>query len=101
MVPMVWVQADDQEERESGSVILSLHGRWGICEKEGEMTDNEKILRQLLWLRHGCPMSSLYGDDGEMQCHTCGIDFKRDKPGKIDERFYEIGLSLMLNEKVE
>jgi hypothetical protein len=34
-------------------------------------------LRKALWLRHGCPISSLYGDDGEMQCSGCGIDFKR------------------------
>ena len=32
-----------------------------------------------LWLEHGCPKSTLYGDDGEMQCNrlTCMIDFKR------------------------
>lgn len=43
------------------------------------MTDTEKELRQLLWLRHGCPMHMLYGDDGEMQCNNrgCMIDFKR------------------------
>ena len=55
----------------------------------GKTTDKSKImsteekLRKLLWLRHGCPISSLYGDDGEMQCSTCLIDFKRADPDKI------------------
>lgn len=34
-------------------------------------------LRQELWLGHGCSFAALYGDDGEMQCHTCRLDFKR------------------------
>lgn len=35
------------------------------------------IWRRLLWLRHGCPREYLYGDDGEMQCANCVIDFRR------------------------
>lgn len=38
-------------------------------------------LRRVLWLRHGC--SGLYGDDGEMQCGACSLDFKRDPIDKI------------------
>jgi hypothetical protein len=41
------------------------------------MKDN-KLLRKMLWIRHGCDYYALYGDDGEMQCCKCGIDFKRD-----------------------
>jgi hypothetical protein len=41
----------------------------------------EKILRELLWIRHG--HEELYGDDGEMQCGRCGIDFKRYSPSTI------------------
>lgn len=26
---------------------------------------------------HGCPIGAIYGDDGELQCNRCGIDFKR------------------------
>ena len=48
-----------------------------------------KILRELLWLRHGC--NNLYGDDGERQCGSCGLDFKRDSAQKISDRFEEIG----------
>lgn len=34
-------------------------------------------LRYLLWLRHGCSLAALYGDDSERQCGACGIDFQR------------------------
>ena len=47
------------------------------------------ILRRMLWLMHGCPQSFLYGDDGEMQCHRCGIDFKRMTAQKIENIFHE------------
>lgn len=47
------------------------------------MTDGEMTLRRLLWLRHGCRFSALYGDDGEMQCHACALDFKRDPIDRI------------------
>ena len=50
----------------------------------------EVMLRELLWIRHGCELLNLYGDDGEMQCHKCGIDFKRDTPEQIKNRFIEI-----------
>lgn len=44
------------------------------------MTDEEFALRRALWVNHGCPVSSLYGDDGEMQCNAldCRHDFKRE-----------------------
>jgi len=55
--------------------------------------DNEnEILRRLLWLSHGCPFPALYGDDGEMQCHNCCLDFKRDSAQRIDEKFTAIGM---------
>ncbi len=56
-----------------------------VEELEGE---NNK-LRELLWLRHGCPMEGLYGDDGEMQCNSpcCMLDFKRMSPYKIEKEF--------------
>lgn len=50
----------------------------------------EMILRKLLWINHGCSFPALYGDDGEMQCHTCGVDFKRFTPEQIEERFEKI-----------
>lgn len=37
---------------------------------------NENKLRKYLWLSHG--HFHLYGDDGEMQCQDCIMDYKRD-----------------------
>ena len=56
------------------------------------MDSNEMILRKLLWLRHGCPSHVLYGDDGELQCSACMIDFLRDSAEQIEKRFFEIGM---------
>jgi len=42
-----------------------------------KMTEDERILRELLWRHHGCKWEALCGDDGEMRCNQCGADFKR------------------------
>ena len=52
------------------------------------MTQDEKKLRELLWLKHG-HSEFLYGDDGEMQCHRCMLDFKRDSVQVIVKVFDE------------
>ena len=49
--------------------------------------DDLTKLRYLLWLRHGCPVSALYGDDGEMSCGMCLIDFGRLAPDEIEAMF--------------
>ena len=46
--------------------------------------DALQMLRRVLWLSHGHNM--LYGDDGEMQCGRCGLDFKRDPVQVIEQR---------------
>lgn len=51
------------------------------------------LLRELLFLRHGCSGPALYGDDGERQCSACGIDFKRDSAEAISDRWSQIGLA--------
>jgi hypothetical protein len=33
--------------------------------------------RIAMWLNHGHPIGALYGNDGEMQCSICALDFKR------------------------
>jgi hypothetical protein len=55
------------------------------------MTPDEQMRRELLWLRHGCQPEALYGDDGEMQCTACLIDFLREAPGVIAKRFRILG----------
>lgn len=47
-----------------------------------ELANENSRLRYLLWLNHGC--YALYGDDGEMQCGHCMIDFKRDSVKNIE-----------------
>jgi len=61
--------------------FLSLDAINKYLENDGR--EEELKLRELLWLRHGCSISSLYGDDGEMQCSNCLIDFKRDSVERI------------------
>ena len=42
------------------------------------MSDDEYTLRQMVWESHGgLTHHFLYGDDGELNCNTCHIDFKR------------------------
>ncbi len=53
------------------NTIFYLEREW-----DEAIAENQQ-LRRLLWLRHGCGISALYGDDGEMQCSACGVDFKR------------------------
>lgn len=53
---------------------------------------DEMLLREMLWLRHGCEIASLYSDDGEMQCGACMIDFKRAPVELIRERFHKVGM---------
>jgi hypothetical protein len=52
-----------------------------------EVIKENKELRKLLWINHGCSISDLYGDDGEMQCHRCKLDFKRDSIKKVERIF--------------
>jgi hypothetical protein len=55
----------------------------------------ELTLRRMLWLRHGDRKDHyLYGDDGEMQCNTCRIDFMRMTVDEITDRFKEIALDM-------
>lgn len=67
-------------------------------ELTGKITlkEENKKLRELLWLNHGC--THLYGDDGEMQCNKCMIDFKRDSIERIEKIFYEKTLGIMWEE---
>jgi hypothetical protein len=69
-------------------ILLSQWAAEGNQGRAREWTEEDEIaeLRKLLWFRHGCPISALYGDDGEMQCGRCGIDFKRDSAESIERK---------------
>jgi hypothetical protein len=38
----------------------------------------DRFIREVLWANHGCTLLSLYGDDGELQCGNCRMDFRRE-----------------------
>ena len=50
-------------------------------------------LRRLLWATHGC--LGKYGDDGELQCSACFIDFKRLPVAEIEARLQARGRRLL------
>jgi len=56
-----------------------------------ELEKDVSSLRKMLWLRHGVDCV-LYGDDGEMQCNSCMIDFKRDSVVAIEERIHVLAI---------
>lgn len=65
-----------------------------------ELRAENTELRELLWIRHGCPTIALYGDDGERQCSKCLLDFKRLPVKEITERWLTVSqraLSAALN----
>lgn len=43
-----------------------------------ELRQTVRDMRYFAWFNHGCPFGSQYGDDGEMSCGHCGVDFKRE-----------------------
>ncbi len=48
------------------------------------MSEIERALRREYWFHHGCgDIAGLYGDDGEMQCGNCRIDFRRTPIGTL------------------
>ena len=77
------------------------------AEKVCELREEENFkLREFLWLNHGHSIVELYGDDGEMQCSKCGLDYKRDSIDtitaalrrKLDDASYNPSLDAALNE---
>lgn len=58
-------------------------------------------LRELLFLKHGCVGLSLYGNDGELACKACGIDFRRDSASDIAARFTELELQAYAKKQLE
>ena len=57
-----------------------------LCDEIDRLRAENESWRTLLWLNHGC-YGIPYGDDGEMQCGVCGVDFKRMKPAEIKKKW--------------
>lgn len=53
-----------------------------------DLAEENQLLRKWIWLNHG-HLDGLYGDDGEMQCGRCLVDFKRDDAAFILDRLYD------------
>jgi hypothetical protein len=58
-----------------------------------QMTPEEHTLRRLLWLHHGHDL--LYGDEDQMRCLRCGLDFKQETPDRIEQVLSEKRHGLM------
>ena len=72
-----------------------MNKAWGKRDLSGlpKLSKDERIFRKLLFFCHtSCDRRCLYGDDGEMHCHTCDIDFVRDSAEDIEERISDINL---------
>jgi len=63
--------------------LLEENERWNKLEQElADVKAENEIFRRLLWMAHGS--HGQYGDDGELQCAECRLDFKRDNATKIE-----------------
>lgn len=56
------------------------------------LLEENRILRYLLAMAHDGPKHRIYGDDGELQCSVCWIDFVRDSAQGIKRKIEEAGM---------
>lgn len=71
------------------------HSEWEAMQLFLTRAQQENVaLRRELWLEHGAQHhpAALYGDDGEMSCNACRIDFKRMTVEQIRERLHACAL---------
>lgn len=62
--------------------------------KPQDVDSDEYTLRLMLATNHKGLQDhcDLYGDDGELHCHSCDIDFVRDSPSDIRKALDQIGI---------
>lgn len=77
-----WGSGDDEHDETCGDRAGSPTAPDPVGEA-GVLLDRVRELRKVLWLNHGCDIGALYGDDGEMQCGRCIIDFLRATPEQL------------------
>lgn len=71
-----------------GSNSALSQSRQAIERVMGGAEIDEGKIREYLWLSHG--HQGLYGDDGEMQCGQCLLDFKRDSFDRIVSQLIQL-----------
>ena len=80
-----------EELQGTGDVVVTKDEQMmmiSIVDEVLTMLRNENmLLRKMLWLRHGCTIVGLYGDDREMQCNHCMIDFKETSAEGIQQQW--------------
>jgi len=57
-----------------------------------QLKEENRILRYLIGMSHDGPKHRIYGDDGELQCSACRIDFVRDSAQDIQRKIEEAGM---------
>jgi hypothetical protein len=73
---------------------MSQGGKFDVTHPEmPPKTVPEIYLRQYMWAHHTCGQSALYGDDGELQCKKCLIDFRRMPMEKLREKICMLELA--------
>lgn len=81
------MQARPRFVRIGPGVMSAVEKLWCSIEPPSPpISATERELRKLLWLTHKTG-HILYGDDGEMQCSTCGLDFLRLSPDDLKRAF--------------
>ena len=56
------------------------------------LQEENRILRHLLAMAHDNEKHRIYGDDGELQCSVCWVDFVRDPAQDIKRKIEEAGM---------
>jgi hypothetical protein len=89
----------------TGSIERELATAMALCSSRGDedrvaeardelarlRADNVR-LRYLLARQHDGPRHMIYGDDGELQCGACFIDFRRDSVPDIEKKLHASGM---------
>lgn len=60
--------------------------------ENARLQEESRILRYLLAMSHEGKKHRIYGDDGELQCPTCWVDFVRDSAQDIKRKIEEAGM---------
>jgi len=58
--------------------------------------ENKKLRKMMFFAHLGCG-HVCYGDDGELQCNTCRIDFKRDSIDVIENKIIKANMDKLSN----
>jgi hypothetical protein len=93
------------DEREMFALRAQIQRAQALVEQmvgmQKQVVEDNGMLRRLLFIRHGCSGPTLYGDDGEMQCKACGIDFRCMSATEIEARWQQIGLQKLAQAQVK